>query len=229
MQYTLDWVREQVARLKANGEGRPRVHSSRSGNARVHPNGFIQVDLAPTEDTWHESHHQGHSGSSLRLHIWNPPDYHLPHQGTTNELHTHVFDMHSTVVKGTLEQHLYTLALGSEWHSYRDAEGKQEMKLYRAVYGKGADSRLEDTGLRGMVIRDFHWPVHAGQSYFQPAFTFHDSDPYGCVVTVMEKTEIFKGDAYVLVPLDIEPDNTFDRASAAPEEYLWQAIEAAIT
>ena len=86
------------------------------------------------------------------------------------------------------------------------------MKLYKAIYGKGADSRLEDTGIRGCVIEDFVFAVHQGETYTQPAFTFHDSDPEGCTVTVMEKTEIHKGDAYVLIPLDIEPDN----ASTAP-------------
>ena len=45
---------------------------------------------------------------------------------------------------------------------------------------------------------------------------------------MMEKTEVHEGDAYVLIPTDIEPDNSYDRANAAPEDYLWSAIEAAI-
>jgi hypothetical protein len=238
MQYTLDWVRDEVARLKANGGGRPRVHSSRPGNARVHPNGFIQLDLEPTEATWHESHHEGHSGANLRLHIWNPPGHKLPHQGTFNELHTHVFDMHSNVVRGKMNQRIYTFAVGSEWwtsRAFKDpkvvkdlAEMPEFFKLYKAVYAKSADSRLEDTGIRGVVIEDFDFAVSAGQSYYQPAFTFHDSDPEGCTVTVMEKTEVHPGDAHVLIPNNIEPDNSYDRATAAPVEYLWEAIEAAL-
>jgi hypothetical protein len=229
MLYTIDWVREQVARLKANGDGRPRVHSGRPGNARVHPNGFIQVDLQPTEESWRASHHQGHSGANLRLHIWNPPGFELPHQGTVNELHTHVFDMHSNVVRGKMTQRLYSFTFGSEWHQTHVKDPEPMVKLYRAIYGeKAANSRLEDTGLRGQAILEWELDVHRGQTYTQPAHTFHDSDPYGCTVTVMEKTEIHEGDAYVLVPIDIDPDNSFDRATAAPTEYLWEAIEAAI-
>lgn len=227
--YDINFVRENVARLRAEG----------GGNIRVHPNGFIQVDLADVEGSWHESHKQGHSGSTLRLHIWNPPGHEVPHQGTVNELHTHVFDMHSNVVRGKMNQRIYTFAVGSEWHSIRAASDRKVIKdgitlnpmvvkLYKAVYAKSSDSRLEDTGIRGVVIADFDWSVRQGQSYFQPAFTFHDSDPQGCTVTVMEKTEVHQGDAYVLVPEDIEPDNSYDRASAAPADYLWSAVEAAI-
>lgn len=229
--YDIKWVRQQVARLKEEGNGNPRVHASRPGNARVHPNSFIQVDLQPTEESWRESHHKGHSGANLRLHIWNPPGYELPHQGTVNELHTHVFDMHSTIVRGKMNQRIFTFAVGSEWHEYRATSPIKApaMKLYRAVYGeKAANSRLEDTGIRGVVLQDFVFHVHQGQTYSQPAHTFHDSDPEGCTVTVMEKTEIHEGDAYVLIPLDIEPDNSFDRATAADQDYLWAAIEAAI-
>jgi len=226
MQYTLDWVRQEVARLQ--GEG--------AGNIRVHPNGFIQVDLLATEESWHASHHKGHSGATLRLHIWNPPDHVLPRQGTVNELHTHVFDMHSTIVRGKMNQRIYTFAVGSEWHSHRDLDkvlkgpvgGPELFKLYKAVYAKSSDSRLEDTGVPGVVVSNFDWSVHEGQDYFQPAFTFHDSDPEGCTVTIMEKTRVYDGDAYVLVPVAIEPDNSYDRASASTPEYLWSAVEAAV-
>jgi hypothetical protein len=228
--YDIEWVREAVQRVKEDG----------GGNIRIHPNGFIQLDLLPTEESWRASHHGGHSGANLRLHIWNPPDFKLPRQGTVNELHTHVFDMHSTIVRGKMNQRIYTLAVGSEWWSVRASHDPKVIKdgitlnpmivkLYKAVYGPAsANSRLEDTGIRGNVVADFDWSVHQGQTYFQPAFTFHDSDPEGCTVTVMEKTEIHVGDAYVLIPEDIEPDNDFDRATAAPEEYLWGAVVAAL-
>jgi hypothetical protein len=217
--YDIDWVRQAVEHVKEDG----------GGNIRVHPNGFIQVDLKPTEESWRESHHQGHSGATLRLHIWNPPRHPLPRQGTINEIHTHVFDMQSNVVKGRMEQRIYSFIVGSEWHLHRSPAKHPPVKLYKAVYGdKSANSRLEDTGIIGAMVEDFHWAVHAGQTYTQPAFTFHDSDARNCVVTVMEKTQVHVGDAYVLVPADIEPDNDYDRASAAPAEWLWEAVGAAI-
>jgi hypothetical protein len=215
--YDIEWVRQAVDRVKEDG----------GGNIRIHPNGFIQLDLQPTEESWRASHHGGHSGANLRLHIWNPPGFKLPRQGTINEVHTHVFDMHSSVVRGKMEQHIYTFAYGSEWHIHR--HNNPPFKLYRAVYGAAsANSRLEYTGLMGALIEDFHWGVHQGQTYTQPAFTFHDSDARDCVVTVMEKTQVHEGDAYVLVPEGIVPDNDFDRATAAPEDYLWGAVVAAL-
>ena len=47
--------------------------------------------------------------------------------------------------------------------------------------------------------------------------------------TNMRKMQIHEGEAHVLVPDDTDPDNSFDRASAAPVELLWQAIEASLT
>ena len=216
--HDINWVREAVARIKEDGRG----------NIRVHPNGFIQLDLIPVAEDWHASYQKGHSGATRRLHIWNPPGFKLPHQETVNEIHTHVFDMYSTVVRGRMEQHIYSFVVGSEWHLHRSKIPRPPIKLYKAVYAKSGDSRLEDTGILGVMIEDFSWGVHVGQTYDQPAFTFHDSDPRGCTVTVMEKVNVHEGDAYVLVPADIEPDNSYDRANAAPEDYLWSAVEAAI-
>jgi hypothetical protein len=219
VQYDIEWVRGAVEDVKEDG----------GGNIRIHPNGFIQVDLQPVEENWRASHHKGHSGASLRLHIWNPPGFALPRQETHNELHTHVFDMHSSIIKGTMQQRIYSLVVGSEWHEHRGVSASaMKVKLYKAVYGKASDSRLEDTGIRGLAVQDFTWGISAGQSYTQPAHTFHDSDARNCVVTIMEKTEIHPGDAYVLVPTNIEPDNEFDRASASTPEYLWAAVKAAL-
>src|SRR4051812_48292134 len=111
MLYDIGFVRESVKRLQAED----------GGNIRVHPNGFIQVDLRPVEGNWHDSHQKGHSGATLRLHVWNPPGHKLPRQETVNEVHTHVFDMNSCIVRGTMEQHIYSFAFGSEWYECRHA------------------------------------------------------------------------------------------------------------
>lgn len=213
MQYTLDWVREQVTRLLADAD-------KRAGNVRVHPNGFIQVDLLPVEETWHESHKQGHSGANLRLHVWNPPNHQLPRQETVNEVHDHVFDMKSTVVKGQLSQCLYAFEVG--------ASADPTHELYRAVYNKSASSRLEPTGIKGKLILTDMFEIIEGEQYTQPAFTLHDSQAFDTVVTVMEKTEVHEGDATVICPINTPPDNEFDRATAATPDFLWAAIGAAI-
>lgn len=191
-------------------------------NPRVHPNGFIQLDLADVEDGWHASHKKGHSGASRRLHIWNPPGLELPHQGTVNEIHTHVFDMRSTVVRGELWQRLY------EFDEQEFVDCTHE--LYEAVYAKNSDSRLKPTGRFGRLVPQEWFCVPLGNTYTQPAFTFHDTHVEDGVttVTVMEKMEIHDGDAYVLCEIGNPPDNSFDRASAVSEHELWVAIRRSL-
>lgn len=214
--YDIEWVRQAVERVKEDGRG----------NIRVHPNGFVQLDLIPVAEDWHASYQKGHSGATLRLHIWNPPEHDLPHQETVNEVHTHVFDMRSNVIVGTLEQWRFGFMMGAEKYLTM-----VQHDLYRAVYNKTSNSRLEYTGITGRLIDLDQFAVHRGQSYVQKAFTFHDSQPSPhdrCVVTVMEKTEVHEGDAYVLCRAGETPDNSYDRAAAAPEDFLWSAVEAAI-
>lgn len=208
----------------------------RSGNMpRVHPNGFIQLDLQPTEG-WDE--HEGHSGANRRLHIWNPPGIELPHQGTVNEIHDHVFDMKSHIVRGVLEHRLYQLIIGGSkttavpGHPHVDVTTTSlelDHELYTAIYGK-AGSRLETTGVRGHLALVMSHPFGAGEIYTQPAFTLHDSATEDeLVVTVMEKTTVHTGSASVVVPIGVEPDNDFDRLAAAPQDDLWDAIDRSLT
>jgi hypothetical protein len=165
--------------------------ADRGENPRIHPNGFIQLDLEPQESAdWTETHHRGHSGANLRLHIWNPPGgVIIPRQKTVNEIHDHVFDMKSHVVFGTLEQQLYKLMLP-------DADHEATHQRYRAVYTKSASSRLEPTEQVGWLHMYHAFPIQAGFSYTQPHGTLHNSVAHGTVITVMEKTEIHEGDAY---------------------------------
>lgn len=201
-------LRDEVAEIRRES----------GGNPRIHPNGFIQLDLEPVEENWHASHKKGHSGASKRLHIWNPPGFELPHQSTVNEIHDHVFDMRSTVVRGRLWQYLYEL----------EASDEPQHEEYEAVYAKNSDSRLKPTGKRG-TLRAVQWfPIAAGASYTQPAFTLHDSSADGLVVTVMRKTEIHDGIPHVICPIGQPPDNSFDRASAMPAEEIWAAIDASL-
>jgi hypothetical protein len=204
-------------------------------NPRIHPNGFIQLDLEPVEESWDESKKRGHSGASLRLHIWEPPGIDLPRQETINEIHDHVFDMRSTVVKGRLMQSLYKFEIPSwlqEGYGLCAAPPVDSKppthKKYKAVYDKKSSSRLEPTGEQGYLLHVQSFWIEAGQSYTQPAFTLHDSVADGLVITLMEKTEIHEGDATVICRVGSPPDNTFDRAKAADPALLWDAIERSI-
>lgn len=214
----LSHTRDLVAQAKARG-----------AQPRVHPNGFIQLDLeTPTDERWHEGKQVGHSGADLRLHVWNPRDHTLPHQDTVNEIHDHVFDMDSTVVRGTLIQRVYEFVVGALSSQTERAQPTSE--LYRAVYDKQSSSRLESLGITGILHKVVEFPVHAGQSYTQPAFTLHDTvEGDQLVVTLMRKVAIHEGIPVVVCPIGSPPDNDFDRATAAPQDYLWSAIEASLS
>lgn len=193
---------------------------SHGQNPRIHPNGFVQLDLEPVEEDWDRSKKRGHSGASTRLHVWNPPEMRLPRQETVNEVHDHVFDMHSIVFKGILVQQLYWFVIGSVQPNTHE--------LYEAVYNQASDSRLQATGIRGTLVTCNKVTVAPKRSYTQPAFSFHDTGSLGTVVTLMTKTEIHEGDAHVVCPIDNPPDNDFKRDDAAPAEVLWDAIERSI-
>lgn len=213
------------------------AHEARlAGNMpRVHPNGFIQLDLEPTEG-WDK--HAGHSGANRRLHIWNPPGIVLPHQDTVNEVHDHIFDMESTVIVGALEQRLYEFVIGGStaWPSLsrHGALGKSvpldhTHELFRAIYDQRSSSRLESVGVTGHLRCVLSTPVRAVQSYTQPAFTLHDTEtPEGLCVTIMTKRAVHEGGPTVICPLGQSPDNDFDRLTAAPQELLWDAINRSL-
>lgn len=209
---TIEGLRRQVQSLRSLG----------AGNPRVHPNGFIQLDLDSDAESWHESHQRGHSGGTTRLHIWQPPGHELPHQATVNEIHDHVFSMRSTVVRGILMQQLYWFVVGSV--------GEPTHEIYRALYEKKSDSRLAATGIMGRLKLAEGYPVGSGEVYVQEQFTLHDSQPIGegPVVTVMQKMTVYAGEATVICRIDAPPDNSYDRASAAPADFLWSAIEASL-
>lgn len=197
------------------------VYQQQGGNPRIHPNGFIQLDLEDVPASWAASHQKGHSGAARRLHIWNPPDIELPRQDTVHEIHDHVFAMNSTVVKGVLWQRRYEFNVGGM--------NTPTHQLYRAVYAKNSDSRLEALGVYGIPKLVERYAVEQGSNYTQPSSTFHDTEtPMGLVVTVMTKTAIEAQQAHVLIPRNMEPDNEFDRASAAEPEYLWNAIKVSL-
>lgn len=214
-----------------------KIQREKGGNPRVHPNGFIQLDLTATDKSWDQSKKRGHSGAAVRLHVWNPPGIELPHQGTINEIHDHVFDMSSTVIKGRLTQRLYEFVIGSMFPLVtEDGEPPRVehfYELYRAVYDKQSSSRLEATGITGSLRQVQVFDIEAGHgkasNYTQPAFTLHDSDAHDqTVVTIMEKTKVRVGDATVICAIGQPPDNEYDRAEAMDPDDIWTAIWASL-
>jgi hypothetical protein len=180
---------------------------------RVHPNGFIQFDLdAPVETN------SGHSGGHTRLHFWT---HHLPRQEVRTSVHDHVFDMESLILSGRLIQ----VTFRTELQCYPE-EWTHEVLL--PDYSTSS-STLHKTGVKLQLRQLVSKPMWLGQSYTQPAFTFHDSilPPHEMAITLMRKTQVYEGIPRVLLPLDgaDEPDNSFDRSEALPTESLWNIME----
>jgi hypothetical protein len=168
---------------------------------RLHPNGFIQLDLT--------------DNGSTRLHVW--PDISLPAQKTSHPIHDHIFDMVSTVISGKLMNKMYESVPGNPSH-----------ELHVAERINGNDTILAATGLRGQLHTKRVDMIQTGQSYFVPAHHLHETIHLGLAATLMTKTSTpERGDRpHVAVPIGVEPDNDF-RRETIDEEVLWSIIERA--
>jgi hypothetical protein len=171
---------------------------------RVHPNGFIQLDL--TADGW------------MHLHVWpDPPINSAVLQKTRHTIHDHKFDMESTVLRGVLRNVTYEAV-----PFMAGSSGPAAYMLHRAysnhVVG-GTDTILKpDPGiyrLRELACEQ----VNEGATYRIPAYIFHDSIVFGCVVTLMTKTAVHPDYLpRIAVPLGVVPDNTFSRHTMSHEK-----------
>lgn len=171
--------------------------SDQTKQPRMHPNGFIQLDLA----------------EGVRLHIW-AHDESLPRQATVNTVHDHIFEMKSHVLIGQMVNKTYRF----EPYELGDHQ------IYRASYRAQADSVLEPTGIYGGLAVWHEQPVHAGQGYDFDAFEFHDTITHGFTATLMKKTRVFDGCVpRVICPRGQDPDNDFVRTDVHVDA-LWEHV-----
>lgn len=173
---------------------------------RLHPNGFIQIDLPAHPIT----------GEEKRLHVW--PASPLPTQKTKSPIHDHRFTFDSRILRGGL--HNITYRFDPTGHSmYERTE----------VHRLGNDeTMLISTGEVGDLIKlsDVYYPT--GDEYGLSAFVYHESIPLGLTVTLMRKRhEYHHHEASVMVPFGEAPDNDYSRNSTSPE-LLWSIIEPAL-
>jgi hypothetical protein len=180
----------------------------RSGRIpRVHPNGFIQLDL-------NDEH-------SMRLHVW--PVAELPdRQKTRHPIHDHSFDMVSTVLTGKLINESIVFLTAANHPSL--IPNHQE---YRGVKIGQEETVLRPTGNYGSLTTMSFQDILPGQSYRVPAKTFHNSIAEGLTATLMSKLDGEPYNPRVLVPVGVHPDNEFRREQTKPE-ILWEQIELAL-
>ncbi len=156
---------------------------------RVHPNGFIQMDL----DARH------------RLHVWHPR---LPYrQRTYSPVHDHVFGFTSEVFSGRLVNASYSLVKtpnGTHYKAWCEMTGPNESVLVpQTHYLYRLKSRAS-------------FAVQPGEQYELSAFEFHETLSNEPTLTVIRKDDdtIYQGNERsptVMVPRGTAPDNDFRR------------------
>ena len=114
---------------------------------RVHPNGFIQLDL--------------NDAGTRRLHVWRDD---IPRQEQASPIHDHIFDMMSTIIKGRLVNVDYELVPGDDYD------------IYVADYVAGG-STVTFSGKRTSLQEAARTVVEPLDTYVVPAFGFHESSP----------------------------------------------------
>src|SRR5579859_4023793 len=161
---------EDVIQHAVNGIGYARANNRRP---RLHPNGFIQLDLA--------------KDASVRLHVW--PAVPLPAQKTRHPIHDHVFDMESTILCGHLRNVLYKALPLS------DAEAAQAIfrpyRMYRATRIAKDDTVLMPADEKFYaVVESAHEDLEPGDTYYMQKGLLHDSVPLGLTCTLMYKLDL---------------------------------------
>lgn len=177
---------------------------------RVHPNGFIQIDLDHDGDT--------------RLHIFPNkalPHSWLPEQKTNHPIHDHKFDMRSMILRGRIEQRVWIADLTAPpSHEIFTAQGTGSQTRNSTLAGTGVTLGIYPSAALSASFGE-------GESYTQYARTFHETKWGNLAVTVMEKERFVDHEPRVLVPISVEPDNEYDRWSVdndAVWEYVWSAM-----
>lgn len=170
---------------------------------RLHPNGFIQLDLVPNQ--------------SIRLHVW--PAEELRAQKTRHPIHDHSFDMESEILTGCLSNLTY---------EFQPSEYNKQTTLYRAKRLPDTQETIlepavtikANTGYLRLLRADMFLP---SSKYRLSKFVLHDSIPHGLTATIMTKTRLSDYSPLIAVPKGIEPDNDYRRDSI-DTEVLWYWI-----
>lgn len=171
---------------------------------RLHPNGFIQLDLDVRR----------------RLHVW--PDEPVRVRTPSAPIHDHVFGFESQAYLGTLIDRRYELV--------EDPGGEYELHgVVCYVVGRKDASlhRMDDKRYR-LVLTD-ELRVTAPGSYVMPPYVFHESVAEGLALTVITMTEPDPTHpARVICRRADAPTEIFKRDGGPEErELLWSIIERA--
>lgn len=171
---------------------------------RVHPNGFIQLDMSELQ----------------RIHVWHPR---LPYrQRTYHPVHDHAFAFTSMVHSGRLVNVQYDIASddlrGAHYVAEAEGIGPSESVLRPVEPGR----------FYKLSARSPAAIVQPGERYHMDAGVLHETLSNEPTLTVMRKdypgTPLWK--PRVMVPRGVAPDNEF-RRSDVDTDLLWELIAEA--
>lgn len=177
---------------------------------RVHGNGFIQCDL----------------DSDTRLHVWGHPA--IPRQKVNSPIHDHIFGFHSTCLVGRLVNVVYFVFGSDTGGAFNICEAQPPVT--------GHDSKL--VVQKHLGTSDIYHKrtdvLLSGRSYDMKPYEFHETFASEPTVTLMQKhVKTIKDHPTppqkprVLVPVDMEPDNEFDRHTFG-RDFLMDIIKEVI-
>jgi hypothetical protein len=179
------------------------LHVPQAAVPRVHPNGMIQLDL--------------NREGTLRLNVWERSP--VSRQKVETPVHDHAFALESFLLYGCLRNFIFDMDYGAE----------PTHTLYRCEKREGQETCLVSTGMRGGLTITHTEKLKPGDVYHVPSRVLHWAYTLSdWSLTLMEK--IVLDTAYrpvVAVPLGVNPDNDFMRASVDPDE-LWDRINKAL-
>lgn len=169
---------------------------------RVHPNGFIQLDL----------------NEAQRLHVWHPLNPYR--QKTYSPIHNHIFDFVSQVHTGRLINVMYSFE--------PDLLGTHEEWVVKVIEGQDTKLVKEEGGRFNLVPMEVN-VVHNGGTYHMDKYKYHESLANEPTLTVMTKSNAILttgpncSGASVICRVGEPPDNDFRRGDV-DHNLLWDLI-----
>lgn len=178
------------------------IYKAMGARPRVHNNGFIQIDLNEND----------------RLHIWGHPD--IPRQKVASPIHDHIFGFVSKVLVGRMVNLNYGII----------PRVTGEFRVYEPSVRIKEDTVLGATDTTVSLIPLSFGSYSKGDTYGILKYAFHETFVAEPTVTLIHKVGKTQAQGNVtkvprvLVPVDKQPDNEFDRYGY-DEDMLWRIAE----
>lgn len=175
---------------------------------RLHPNGFIQVDLPASP-----------FGLRQRLHVWHP-NIRTGHQQESTGVHDHVYGFHSRIIHGSMTHISYRI----------DYDPEGQFVIYEQKKTDREDTVLvcQEYPVELFLTEDETRNFHEGEDYFVHKYDFHQVIVAGFCATLITITdESNEGGARVVFHKNRKPLKGFSRYTHDPKK-LWEAVEETI-